>query len=266
MVTLKRRGWVELRVSTVVIFLTAFVVISGLLIYKVFFEENFPDEVTEFVFPGRADEDGDQNPVRKEVIKPSVSVDKEDLENIVSENKEEDASLESVEAEKVPLDSFRNEDEAEKKGLSNDSEGDLLDERVSAKDALAIEKTRSLFTPRKDLRIENLPKNKIYYEGNNGVLESVVYSSEGGLSEKLVSVKPDGEFVDALEIGFIDLVDKNGDPVFTIEKYAVVYRNKISVYELTRKGRNSARDEKVTEYTISPQLEFIRGKTYSKIN
>jgi hypothetical protein len=118
-----------------------------------------------------------------------------------------------------------------------------------------ISQSRSLFGS-SDLSIDNLPAGKAYFLGENGKLESIVNKESNGISEQLVSYDYYGQKVDILEIG---LIDDTGQVV----KYAVFSQNKIAVFETVKTKKKE--ETKVTEYAITPRLNFIKGKTYAKL-
>jgi hypothetical protein len=115
--------------------------------------------------------------------------------------------------------------------------------------------TKSLFN-HKDLSISNLPKGKVYYNGANGRLESNIIASENNrMTERLTSYNTRGEKIDHLDIG---LITENAEK----RKYAVISQNTISVFDF---APENTREESVTYYSITPELRFIKGKTYKKV-
>ncbi|GHT76447.1 hypothetical protein FACS189413_17410 [Bacteroidia bacterium] len=99
-------------------------------------------------------------------------------------------------------------------------------------------------------------QGKSYYQGENGAIESdLVWDEDGNLHEQLVSFDPSGRPVDNLEIGILT-------PEAHI-KYASLSTNKISIIESVQTTKKN--EERVTEYSITPQLQFRKGKTYLKI-
>jgi hypothetical protein len=117
--------------------------------------------------------------------------------------------------------------------------------------------TKSLFN-RPNLSINDLPERKIYYSGENGRLESSFVLKEGKTIEYLVSYNPQGEKVDNLEIGLID-------EKAVRKKYATFSQNKISTFETIQGKEKEKEEESVTNYSITPELRFVKGKTYKKI-
>jgi len=111
----------------------------------------------------------------------------------------------------------------------------------------------------KDASLENLREGKLYYQGDNGRLESFLYmDSKRKISEYLISYDPKGNSVDCLEVGcWIPETDE--------KKFAHLSNNKLSVFELAAVKTNDKREEIVTEYTITPEMQFVRGKVFSKI-
>ena len=107
--------------------------------------------------------------------------------------------------------------------------------------------------------LENLFLGKLYYQGDNGRLESFLYlDSQGMVREYLVSYDPKGNVVDYIEIGII--ISEAGR-----KKYATLSVNKLSVFELSQPEAGNRRRELVTEYSITPQLRFNKGRTFSKL-
>jgi hypothetical protein len=100
---------------------------------------------------------------------------------------------------------------------------------------------------------------KSYYQGENGKLESSLrIDAEGNLHEQLHSFDSDGNLVDNIEIGFLS-------PEPHPRKYATLSVNKLSVFEISTTSASGKKEERVTEYSITPQLQFRKGKTFSKI-
>ncbi|MDR0546585.1 MAG: hypothetical protein LBG77_03235 [Dysgonamonadaceae bacterium] len=97
---------------------------------------------------------------------------------------------------------------------------------------------------------------KSYYHGENGAIESdLVWDEDGNLHEQLVSFDLSGRPVDNLEIGVLTPSART--------KYASLSTNKISIVESVQTAKKN--DERVTEYTVTPELQFHKGKTYLKI-
>ena len=102
-------------------------------------------------------------------------------------------------------------------------------------------------------------RGKVYYQGENGLIESFIsLDDKGVMHEILFSYDPAGNPVDELEIGLLV-------PDSPEKKYATVLVNKLSVFELTIVEASGKRQERVTEYFISPQLQFKKGKTFTKL-
>ena len=100
---------------------------------------------------------------------------------------------------------------------------------------------------------------KIYYQGENGLIESLLSLDEkGAIHETLFSYDPAGNPVDKLEIGLLV-------PDSSEKKYATISVNKLSVFELTSTLSADKRQERVTEYFITPQLRFKKGRTFSRL-
>ena len=120
-----------------------------------------------------------------------------------------------------------------------------------------ISRTKSLFASNK-VSVETFKDKlsdgkhaagKVYYQGDNGKLESSLSLDEKGhLHEYLAGFDPKGNKTENIEIGWLS-TDKQH------KKYAIFLVNKLSIFE----------EERVTEYTITPQLRFKKGKTFTKI-
>jgi hypothetical protein len=112
----------------------------------------------------------------------------------------------------------------------------------------------------KNISLENLREGKLYYQGENGRLESFLYiDSKRKISEYLVSYDSKGNSVDCLEVGC-------WIPETNEKKFTNLSNNKLSVFELAPVKANGKREEIVTEYAITPAMQFVRGKTFSKIS
>ena len=102
-------------------------------------------------------------------------------------------------------------------------------------------------------------RGKIYYQGENGWIESFLTVDEkGAIHEVLFSYDLAGNPVDNVEIGLLV-------PDSSERKYATISVNKLSVFELTTSGVTGKKQERVTEYSITPQLRFKKGRTFSKL-
>gem|GEM_PF-5613508 len=102
---------------------------------------------------------------------------------------------------------------------------------------------------------ESLGRNKIYFEGPQGIVESNVVETDGTHFEYLVSRNQKGDVIEKIEIGIIKGEGKR--------KHAVLSGNKIITYQRTESEKKNR--ELVTEYMITPQLKFSKGKTYAKV-
>ena len=112
----------------------------------------------------------------------------------------------------------------------------------------------------KNTSLENLREGKLYYQGENGRLESFLYiDSKRKISEYLISYDSKGNAVDCLEVGC-------WIPETNEIKFANLSNNKLSVFELAPVQANGKREEIVTEYAITPAMQFVRGKVFSKIS
>jgi hypothetical protein len=123
--------------------------------------------------------------------------------------------------------------------------------------ALFVSHTKSVFNS-PNLSLDNLPTGKVYYQGDNGKLESQVKKVNNEGVEELTSYDYTNKIIDVLEIGRI----KNSD---VYRKYAVIAKNKISVFEIVSIEKSNKTEEKVTEYTITPQMKFVKGKVYTRL-
>ncbi|GHV55720.1 hypothetical protein FACS1894182_00610 [Bacteroidia bacterium] len=134
--------------------------------------------------------------------------------------------------------------------------------------AIYIPLTKSLFfasdasidvLKRRVKQSERSFSGKIYYQGENGLIESfLTIDEEGVMHEILASYDPNGNAVDHVEIGL--LIPGNPE-----KKYATLSVNKLSVYQLTMVKSSNKKQERVTEYSINPQLYFKKGKTFTKL-
>lgn len=230
---------IEISIYQLVIYFLVLFVLAGLLIYKSFIEpgaKSEPEEQVEEVVP-------EEEPVRE---KKRPKTPKEDPK--VPEN------------DTLVIDSDSLNSIVEKEGLEG-----LTDSVIPSKEEdlrkraelLHIHRTRSLFHE-ENLNIDVLPEGKIYYEGEFGKLESILIRKDSRIVEKLISKDNSGQTIHELEIGLI-----NEDQ--SVAKYALLHRNRISVFELlpTKKGDKS--QESVTDYTITPDMKFVKGKTYTKV-
>lgn len=106
---------------------------------------------------------------------------------------------------------------------------------------------------------DRLLSGKVYYEGDHGRLESFIYlNPDGTIAEYLISHSPEGKYVNSLEIGKISPKGEN-------RKYATLSVSKLSVFEIESSGIAGHQEEKVTEYFITPVLDFVKGKTFTKL-
>jgi hypothetical protein len=80
----------------------------------------------------------------------------------------------------------------------------------------------------------------------------------GAALEILVSYDAEGAEVDRLEIGVLTV---DGEA----RKYATVLVNRLSVFELVASKTSEKRQEQMTEYLITPNLSFRKGKTFRKL-
>ncbi|MDR2621215.1 MAG: hypothetical protein LBC48_01375 [Dysgonamonadaceae bacterium] len=128
---------------------------------------------------------------------------------------------------------------------------------ASGRAAIYIPQTRSLLFQAQNRAPDQIQTGKVYYESEYGKLESSIIRDRTGIREELTAYNEKGNAVDKLEIGYICDSAKH-------VKCAVIFKNKISIYE-TKLSADNKNEEIVTEYLISPQMKFSRGKTYKKL-
>ena len=102
------------------------------------------------------------------------------------------------------------------------------------------------------------PEGKKYYENENGRLESIIVKASNDTSELLIARNSQGEETGRLEISRINADGK-------ITKYATFSQNKIRVFEIISSEKKKKEEEIHTEYTIRQDFQFVRGKSYSKL-
>jgi cytoskeletal protein RodZ len=98
---------------------------------------------------------------------------------------------------------------------------------------------------------------KTYYSGVCGTLTSRVVRSGDGAVEILTAADPAGNTTAELEIGLINSAGRR-------MKYATTARNRLLVFEVIS-APNEKPAEMMTEYTITPAMTFVKGKTYHKL-
>ncbi|GHT62988.1 hypothetical protein AGMMS50239_17910 [Bacteroidia bacterium] len=124
-------------------------------------------------------------------------------------------------------------------------------------DSNYIPQAKSLLFHPQNNASDRIPSGKVYYQGENGRLESFINRDNIGIREELTSYDEKGNTVDKLEIGYICDTTRH-------LKCAVIFKNKISIYE-TKLSADNKNEDIVIEYLISPQMKFSRGKTYTKL-
>ena len=202
----------------------------------------------------------DENITEQTEMKPvETSVTKTEKAPDVPEDSETPADLDSDFMEETPFESV-----PEKPEEGNTAETGEKKELGS----IYIPVTKSLFSAsdvsmdafqNRITQSEASVRGKIYYQGENGLLESFLSVDEKGvIHEILFSYDPAGNPVDRMEIGLLA-------PDNTEKKYATLSVNKLSVFELTASEAAGKRQERVTEYFITPQLRFKKGRTFSKL-
>jgi hypothetical protein len=115
-----------------------------------------------------------------------------------------------------------------------------------------------------DIVMKNIPSDdlipgKLYYLGENGRLESFIYiEPKGKIHEYLVSFDSKGNPIDWIEIGLIT-------PEKERIKHAGLSTDKLSLTELQPAKKDGKKEEIITEYIITLQLKFKKGKTFTKL-
>ncbi|MCL1938699.1 MAG: hypothetical protein FWF52_09930 [Candidatus Azobacteroides sp.] len=259
----------------VLLFLLSFLIVLLLAIYRIRILENRIGK-------------SEKAPVKKEEVKNLHSQkkkDKEQEEIVVAEN-----PVLSVDSQSVVVKPEENEKEEESKKEDLQDSG-VISPKKKELTSVYIPLTKSVFgrtdapenvfltkpsltqaewenlkvaevktlASLKNIPLENLREGKLYYQGENGRMESFLYmDSKRKISEYLITYDPKGNSVDCLEVGcWIPETDE--------KKFANLSNNKLSVFELAPVKANGKREEIVTEYAITPALQFVRGKVFSKI-
>jgi hypothetical protein len=192
-----------------------------------------------------------QAPQQEEVVVDSKKDSKPEntkIPEIILSGEEQENVLEALtdNPEETIISSAENETEASNR---REDANELAD--------VSISHTKSLFGEA-GLLPENLPAGKVYFQGNNGKLESFIKNEGTRFSEQLISSDSKGNKVDELEIGVVEEAGKS-------VKYAVISKNKISVFEMMPAKKGKKAEERVTEYTITRQMRFAKGKTYVRL-
>ncbi|KAA6301876.1 MAG: hypothetical protein EZS26_001879 [Candidatus Ordinivivax streblomastigis] len=100
---------------------------------------------------------------------------------------------------------------------------------------------------------------KVYFQDENGRLESYLWmDNKGAIHEQLTGQDGQGNRIDEIEIGLWSPASK--------EKTATLSVNKLSIFEWVSASDTGKKEERVTEYTITPQLRFQKGKTFVKVS
>jgi len=221
---------------TLIIIFICVAFVFGVLLYKSYIntgivQEEEKPEIVEEVAPSKKDNDK-KNP--KEPEPPLV------VEEIEIEEPEEEIPLEEETEQEEETDNTEQPKEVEE-------QRELL--------PIHIPHVKSLFST-SNISVQDLPEKKQYYNGNNGIIESIVEKKGDNLfHEHLITYDYKGNKVDQLEIG---IIDENTQK----KKYAVLFQNNISTFETSSEGKA---EEIVTTYRITPDLRFIKGKTYKKV-
>jgi hypothetical protein len=180
----------------------------------------------------------------KQNSKPKKSKNKE----AISAEKELEIALEEL---------IEGKEETSIDSTESETEDSNITEEPKELTEVHISYTKSLFGKIGSLP-DNLSTGKVYYQGNNGKLESFIKREGDKIFEQLVSSDYKEDKVDELEIGIIEEADK-------AVKHAVISKNKVSVFEIIPAKNGKKTEERVTEYTITPQMRFIKGKTYVRV-
>jgi hypothetical protein len=229
---------------SLVIFLLILFLLVGIGIYKFQHNGNLSDNET-------------VSPAQEEVLEKNSTAKK--------------ANPDSPVAPEIPMlhpDSGQNEERGEtiehNEAIEKEAESAPLEKKELT--AIYIPITKSLFSSSsvsfdsfKSRMTHGEPaQGKIYYQGDNGKIESLLsIDSNGSFHEQLVSYDPEGNPVDRIEIGLLC-------PETNDKKYATLSVNRLSVFELST-AKTGKKEERVTEYSITPQLRFVRGKTFTKL-
>jgi hypothetical protein len=253
------------------IFIIPLLLLIGIGIYKFKYAEKAPDEnpieeVIEEVTKQKTPKKENNIPIPDVEVVESEAVSSEMTEEQTAETEKSEETHAKQETEMVPV---------EKKELTAIyiPLTQSLFKKSDVSENSFINKPRITQTQREELKIdeikaelnmknvpsEDLVPGKLYYHGENGRLESFVYVNPNGkIHEYLVTYDPRGNYVDCIENGLI--TSEHGKV-----KYASLSTNKLSIFEIQPAKQNGKKEEIVTEYSINPQLQFKRGKTFTKV-
>jgi hypothetical protein len=210
--------------------------VTGMIFYKTCnLSENIPEEEKIEKLKEPKSKPSVKSP-KKEIVTPVTPVDTPQIEAV--------AAIEEPEPEMNPV--------------NDENPGTIVfeqNEEVKELTNIYIPLTKSLFK-RSNLLINDLPSGKIYYSGVNGKLKISIVHRDGKTFEYLTSYNIQGEKMDFLEIG---LIDEN-----SVRKYAILSQNKISTFEIIQDNGKKG-EENVINYSITPELRFVKGKTYKKV-
>jgi flagellar basal body-associated protein FliL len=236
-------------IISVLIFIIPLFLVVGIGIYKYWHTEKVKEENA---LPT----------IEKEIVDPKPSKSKNEIEKPGIEE------IPILNPAFEPEETEMNEPEAEKvEELKKELEISHIEKKELG--MVYIPQTKSLFVS-SNISIESFQsrlnqKNgrvygKLYYQGENGRLESYLsVDSNGLLHEYLVSYDPAGNSVETIEIGLLPL-EKSHE-----KKYATFSVDRLSIFELSASKVSGKKEERVTEYSITPQLRFHKGKTFTKI-
>jgi hypothetical protein len=228
--------------TVIVILICIAFAVGGIVFYKNWkYIKEIPEET---ITEGKTEKEKEEKNSQNVVEIPSVNTEAPAEIKIPEAKKpaeEENPETETEVAAKEIQETTIQENSAEQKELPN----------------ISIPFTKSLFN-RADLSVNNFPSGKVYYNSTNGKIESVVSIKEDNkLYEYLTSYDSKGNKVDYLEIGYIE---ENS----VKKKYAILSQNRISTVTRTLNEKNQE-EELVVNYSITPDLKFVKGKTYRKV-
>jgi hypothetical protein len=235
----------------VLIFLIPLIFIVGVGIYKYQQKEELVEEST---LPPIENENVEHKPAKKknEIEKPVV----EDIPIL-----NPDSSLEEMETNETEVEAAKIEELEKELEIAPVVKKELGQVYIPMTKSLFISSNVSIesFQSRLDQK-DDRAYGKLYYQGENGRLESYLsLDANGLLHEYLAGYDPAGNPVETIEIGLLHL-EKNQD-----KKYATFSVDRLSIFEIFTSKTSGKKEERVTEYSITPQLRFHKGKTFTKI-
>ncbi|GHT00574.1 hypothetical protein FACS189421_12750 [Bacteroidia bacterium] len=238
-------------IISVLIFLVPLILVIGIGIYK-YQQKEQPAEET--VLPPI-----ENNNVEHKPAKSKNEIEKPVVEAIPILNP--DSSLEETETNETEVEADKMEELEKELEIAPVVKKELGQVYIPMTKSLFISSNVSIesFQSRLDQK-DNRAHGKLYYQGENGRLESYLsVDSNGLLHEYLVGYDPVGNPVETIEIGLLHL-EKAPD-----KKYATLSVDRLSIFEIFTSKTSGKKEERVTEYSITPQLRFHKGKTFTKI-